>query len=582
MSARNFAVGSAARGWPGGRARAILAAFLAVMSVAVLGRLAAAGGGDSQIGFDDLAPGALVTTQYADLGLTFNGPQVIDTSDAKWAARSSTNAIELPMVKEFHCQPTLELDFAEPIARVAIWYGLQLQMVDGGSVALELFGSDGSPVGSVSSIRHPGEGPEPVDTLLAADAKLPAYRAVITTTEGMNPCALVFDDLEFEPVAPPPPDLSLEGVTATFGADGLTVAATVRNSGGSASGPTSLAARAQGWSDGVVEVPAIEPGGSADLTLVLPDAGSDPGSTFVLDVAVDGSKAGDTDASNDETEITLTAPTLPATANPTETPPPSIGPTGRPAPPPPNPVDVTSLGWVALVVGAGIVALVGAGSMINRLPRPPKTSVTAEGSDVTLSVEEDGTTVTATISDGQVELKAEDREPPKECNGGSFFCRRSVAFDPRRRSITAVVVHRGQQAHGDDANLDDRLIRGLTASLRRARRLDTRAATLAFQELARELTAAAAATLSEPAAAALTVEAVVEGSSAEATFTLYRCEAEHSDAPGFKELGKRPISIKDHFRADLAVVQAYDGRERAQSTLTATLAIGLEKLAERL
>src|SRR5205823_4313053 len=141
----------------------------------------------------------------------------------------------------FSCPPTLEMNFREPTGRVALWYGLQLQLGAEGTVNLTLFDAAGAVVGATSQVRNAGDGPAPVDTHLEVRPDRPAAKAIVSTGGGLSPCALVMDDVEFDWYAPPA-DLALEAASAAFSGASMTVTVTVRNVGGTASTPTSLSA----------------------------------------------------------------------------------------------------------------------------------------------------------------------------------------------------------------------------------------------------------------------------------------------------------------------------------------------------
>jgi hypothetical protein len=534
-----------------------------------------------QISFEDLHPQDTVTDQYGGSGVVFSGPRVIDTSHSKWAARSGVRAVELAPIGEFGCQPTLELTFAKPTGRVGLWYGLQLQLVSDGAVSLSLIGSDGSIVGFAEQARKSGEGPEPVDAFLEATGKAPASRAFLTTSGGFSSCALVIDDVEFDPYVPPA-DLSIENVQVTFANDSMTAVVSIHNIGGTASADTLLAAQAAGWSSKTASVPAVEPDMTSDVTVVMNDAGAVPGTSFVLDIVVDGAKAGDPNTSNDETRITLEAPAPTIALSPSvagsEAVPSQLASGGTP-----SSVGDNGSEWLPLAVGGALVGVVLVGSFLRPKAKPPDVSITGAQDGLSMTVHADGRTVTTTFNGHDLKLTAEDADPPKSCAPGAWYCRRSVTFDPGRRHVSSVAVGHTRRPAGKALTLDPATTGQLAVKLRRAARLDLPAASSAFAAIALELGGVIASVLPRAGAPTeLTVDASIEGASARGTFTVYRCEGPSAADSAFKELGKRALNLQDHFESRLAHIRAFDASARARAELEVALTSGLEALARRL
>ncbi|MFN8662955.1 MAG: hypothetical protein U0075_13765 [Thermomicrobiales bacterium] len=162
------------------------------------------------INFDDLGttPGrvTVVSDQYADLGVTFNNPQVRDFAaggdDGPAFTHSGSDAAQQCFSAEF-CRAPLIMTFAEPQGRVKVWVGLREGIDDAMQVTMTAFDEDqgGQEIATASAALGPSGSREiPVQTPLEVTANGGVIRRVEV---GFSPPSefaanLVFDDVEFE------------------------------------------------------------------------------------------------------------------------------------------------------------------------------------------------------------------------------------------------------------------------------------------------------------------------------------------------------------------------------------------------
>lgn len=165
------------------------------------------------IDFEDLAPDGpgtpatvLVTSQYADKGITFNGPVALDYSKGipiPGFARSGTKAIEQCYSKEF-CTTPIEMNFTAAQARVKVWVGYSQPLGESRSVILRAFDASGVEVGSAVTTLSPSSSPQPIDRPIeVSSASANIVRAAVSFSPGtMFTNWLAIDDVEFDATLP--------------------------------------------------------------------------------------------------------------------------------------------------------------------------------------------------------------------------------------------------------------------------------------------------------------------------------------------------------------------------------------------
>jgi hypothetical protein len=182
------------------------------------------------IDFEDLGtqPGMLtvVSNQYADLGVTFNNPEVrnfaADSDDEPPFAHSGSLAAQQCVFEEF-CDTPLIVTFSEPQRRVKVWVGLESGVDDAMQVAMTAFDAEagGDEVASTLATLGPsGNQDLPVQTPLEVTDPGGAIQRVVVGFSPSSEAAnnLVFDDVEFEPApaqvdcpdGTPAPELALD------------------------------------------------------------------------------------------------------------------------------------------------------------------------------------------------------------------------------------------------------------------------------------------------------------------------------------------------------------------------------------
>ena len=164
------------------------------------------------IGFDDLdtttwgSPGQTVLSdQYANLGVTFNNPRVLDYAGGGFGdpdfAHSGSNAIQHCYSQET-CRTPLVMTFSEPQQRVKVWVGLRDGIDEAVQVTITAFDAaqGGNAVGSASATLGPSGPSIPVQVPLEVAANGTIQRAEVTYSPQSDAASqLVVDDVEFEP-----------------------------------------------------------------------------------------------------------------------------------------------------------------------------------------------------------------------------------------------------------------------------------------------------------------------------------------------------------------------------------------------
>lgn len=106
----------------------------------------------------------LATGQYADKGITFNGPVGLDYSRGgaiPGFAHSGTKAIEPCYGREF-CTTPIALTFSVPQQRVKVWVGYRARLDAPRAVVLVAYDAAGAEVARATDALAPSAGPQPI------------------------------------------------------------------------------------------------------------------------------------------------------------------------------------------------------------------------------------------------------------------------------------------------------------------------------------------------------------------------------------------------------------------------------------
>src|SRR5262245_19524393 len=158
--------------------------------------------------FEDLQPPITLLSQYANRGVTFNGPQLRDYSQTPGFAHSGSKAIELCFAIEF-CTAPLNVSFTAGQRRVRLWVGTSSSLSQASTVVLQALDQNDALVRQVSAVLGPSNGPVAVQTSLAINVPQASIRKLVLmfaagpTGPAFNN-GLVVDDLEFDNVGAPP------------------------------------------------------------------------------------------------------------------------------------------------------------------------------------------------------------------------------------------------------------------------------------------------------------------------------------------------------------------------------------------
>jgi len=550
--------------------------LLAASAWMVAGLPARATTGTQYIDFDQLTAGSVITDQYAgQYGVLMNGAVADDTGNEVWAARSAPIAIVLATTSEFECRPTLAIHFRRAVGRVKLWFGLRIPVPGDGSVVLKVYDDQGQTIGQTEVPVHGGDGPESVDRSLELGGTGPIARAEISVIGGVGPCMIGFDDLEFDQYTPPA-DLALGPPRTSYSVSALVVDVDIRNVGGRASGATTLSAQAGDWPPATTTVEPVDPGATTvgEVSLSLPAEAA--GRTVELVVALDPKGAGDVNADNNEIRQTITLgppPTAEETTTDTPAAPTSEAAVPLPTEIPLEPADQPTADVAPLAVVVGLVAAAAGGGFVLRRRR---WTIGAKPDEITITGNVGTESVTVTINKQQLELKAEDPDPPERCQAGQWYCQRAVTFDPRQRALSALTV-KPQAPGGQDAALSAAIVEPAARVLREIRDSGS-ADELGLLRLADQLADRAIATANGPA---FDLIASVRGSSAQAKFTAYRCNADENAVTGaFKDVANRTVPVEDKFERILAHSTGASARQR--TILRSQLVASLSALAAEL
>lgn len=168
------------------------------------------------INFDNLAAGgpgapaaAPVISQYADKGVTFNGPVALDYSKGlpiPGFARSGNIAIEQCYSQEF-CSTPIEMTFTAAQRRVKFWVGFRGRLDLARTVLLRGFDAGGAEVIRATATLPASPGSQPIRTPLEI---ISASENIIRAAVSFDPTSLftnglAVDDVEFDTAGPQPP-----------------------------------------------------------------------------------------------------------------------------------------------------------------------------------------------------------------------------------------------------------------------------------------------------------------------------------------------------------------------------------------
>ncbi|MGH9848872.1 MAG: PKD domain-containing protein [Blastocatellia bacterium] len=167
------------------------------------------------INFDDLPAGGpgtpaavTVISQYADKGVTFNGPVALDYSKGlpiPGFAHSGNIAIEQCYSREF-CTTPIEMSFTRAQRRVKVWVGYRGPLNEPRTALLRGFDAGGAEVVRATARLPASPSSQPIRTMIEiTSASENIVRAAVSfspTTLLMN--GLAVDDVEFDTAGPPP------------------------------------------------------------------------------------------------------------------------------------------------------------------------------------------------------------------------------------------------------------------------------------------------------------------------------------------------------------------------------------------
>ena len=163
------------------------------------------------IDFEGLPPQP-VLSQYADKGVTFNGPLATDFSIWPGFAHSGTKGVQLCFAQEF-CSAPLRVDFTTGQAHAKLWIGYIQRLETAQTVVLQAFDGNNALLEDASVILNPSTEQIPIKTPLEINTPIANIRYLILkfdagpgTTSFNN--GLLIDDVEFSTAGPAPPCLT--------------------------------------------------------------------------------------------------------------------------------------------------------------------------------------------------------------------------------------------------------------------------------------------------------------------------------------------------------------------------------------
>lgn len=167
------------------------------------------------IDFEDLGNQVTVFDQYANKGISFNYPLVLDYSKeaAPWRyqgfAHSGTKAIEQCYGKEF-CSTPIVMNFTTPQKRVKVWAGYSDNLTTPRTVVLTTLDSAGGLIHQQKATFQPSSAPLPIQTSLEDNSGTQNIHSATVSfapgPDGRPPDTnhLAIDDIEFDTPGPPP------------------------------------------------------------------------------------------------------------------------------------------------------------------------------------------------------------------------------------------------------------------------------------------------------------------------------------------------------------------------------------------
>jgi hypothetical protein len=179
------------------------------------------------INFDNLPAGGpgtpatvTVISQYADKGVTFNGPVALDYSKGlpiPGFAHSGSIAIEQCYSQEF-CSKPIEMSFTRAQRRVKVWVGFHGRLDESRTVLLSGFDSSRSEVTRATVTLPASPGLQPIRTPLEITSP---SENISRATVSFDPITLftnglAVDDVEFDLAGPPPPCEGIVPPTVTI------------------------------------------------------------------------------------------------------------------------------------------------------------------------------------------------------------------------------------------------------------------------------------------------------------------------------------------------------------------------------
>lgn len=156
------------------------------------------------IDFENVLPGQL-TNQYANLGVTFNQPTLLNYSYMPGFAHSGTKGIEQCYAAEF-CSAPIDMNFTTAQRRVKVWVGISSALYSTQTVLMRALNASGVQVGQATAVFNASNAAQPIRVPLEITAASATIRRVLVsyspTTNATN--FLAMDDLEFDTAGPPP------------------------------------------------------------------------------------------------------------------------------------------------------------------------------------------------------------------------------------------------------------------------------------------------------------------------------------------------------------------------------------------
>ncbi|MDM7915949.1 MAG: CARDB domain-containing protein [Candidatus Eisenbacteria bacterium] len=278
--------------------------LLAALSLLMLALPVVAGRAHAEpvlLTFDDITGGPdgsrsgfVLTDQYADRGVHFNGPRVMGFPEGPHFVRSEPNAIVHCFAMEF-CDTPFQISFDRPVRSLRVRAGYDSPLARPVTILMVASDSAGSPVARDLQRFLPSPVPIPIGIELAVRTPEAVIREVEVRLRGGNDApallsAFALDDLEFEYAPPRPlPDLAIGGARVSAGpaAGGQSIEVLVQNEGKGNAPESRLLADLDGRR-ATTAVPAIGAGGA--LWIRVPFDPSPPPGMHRLDAVIDPQK----------------------------------------------------------------------------------------------------------------------------------------------------------------------------------------------------------------------------------------------------------------------------------------------------